>query len=208
MLVDYDDLISEASSEDLSGSSGSVDESVSEYDDVDLLERRKDMILDAAKDLPIIDTEDLKEQVVPEKGELRQFAPTYSQAIYENALKTEIAVGNYTKLRNDCSEERINMAFLIEEMCKLKNYKEEAYFTALSIADKYLVYTLVGGNSLPCFINLAIVSCLMAAKLEQPMCPSFTRMQRLVKKEWGVNAKAKEFCNLEEKILKTLNFEV
>lgn len=100
------------------------------------------------------------------------------------------------------------MAFLIEEMCKLKQYKEEAYFTALSIADKHLVYTIVGGNSLPCFINLAIVSCLMSAKLEQPMRPSFVRMQKLVKKEWGVSTKTTEFCNLEEKILRTLNFEV
>ena len=52
----------------------------------------------------------------------------------------------------------------------------ETIFTAVSLADRYLVSITVKKEKVPCLISLAVVSVLMAAKLEQPISPSFSRM--------------------------------
>ena len=85
------------------------------------------------------------------------------------------------------NEARSHMVFLIEEIHRLKEYKEETFYTAVSLADRYLVYLTVSNQQPPCLIRLAIITCLMAAKLDQPISPSFKRMMRLVKKEWDVD---------------------
>ena len=56
----------------------------------------------------------------------------------------------------------------------------------MSIADRYLglLSQKMDQEQLPCFIQLAIVSTLIAAKLEQPISPSFSRMVGLVLEEW------------------------
>ena len=68
------------------------------------------------------------------------------------------------------------MVRLIEELVLLREYKLETIFIAVSLADRYLVSIAVKKGRVPCLITLAVISVLMAAKLEQPVSPSFTRM--------------------------------
>jgi len=61
-----------------------------------------------------------------------------------------------------------------------KEYKNETLFIAANILDRY-----IGMIGLPNFprkemLNLATISILMAAKLEQPISPSFRRMINLL----------------------------
>ena len=59
--------------------------------------------------------------------------------------------------------------------------------------------------SSPCLIRLAIVSILMAAKLEEPMQPSFARMVTLVKNEWDFTLEKAELVELERQVMIVLN---
>ena len=68
------------------------------------------------------------------------------------------------------------MVMLIEQLVEIREYKMETIFTAVSLADRYLVSVAVKKEQVPCLISLAVVSVLMAAKLEQPISPSFDRM--------------------------------
>ena len=79
---------------------------------------------------------------------------------------------------------------------------------ACSLADRYLVNIAVTRQKAPCLIRLAIVCTLMSAKLEQPISPSFKRMVRLVEDEWNVVVEKADLIALEEKIIKTLDYEM
>lgn len=61
---------------------------------------------------------------------------------------------------------RQQMIILIEELNQLKEYKIETLYLAVSIADRYLVNIAVQGKAAPNLISLAVVSILMAAKME------------------------------------------
>ena len=106
------------------------------------------------------------------------------------------------------NEARSHMVFLIEEIHRLKDYKEETFYSADSLADRYLVYLTVSNQHPPCLIRLAIICCLIAAKLDQPISPSFKRMVRLVKKEWDVTVDNKDLINLEEHMIRVLDFSM
>lgn len=58
------------------------------------------------------------------------------------------------------------MVTLLEELTFLKRYKEETFYLALSIADRYLVQVAVKNKAAPCLITLAVVATLIAAKIE------------------------------------------
>jgi len=61
-----------------------------------------------------------------------------------------------------------------------KEYKPETLFTAAAIFDRYIAF--VGVDSFPKedIVCLSAISMLMAAKLEQPISPSFMRMIHLL----------------------------
>jgi hypothetical protein len=61
-----------------------------------------------------------------------------------------------------------------------KDYKIETLFTAGYVFDKYL--SIIGHWNYPRehILKLAIASLLLAAKLEQPISPSFTKMINLI----------------------------
>ena len=61
---------------------------------------------------------------------------------------------------------RRHMITLLEALNLEKDYKEETLYLAASLSDRYLVNLALNGEPAPCFIELAIVSTLMAAKLE------------------------------------------
>lgn len=73
------------------------------------------------------------------------------------------------------------MMTLMEDLNRLKEYKEKTLYLAASLADRYLVNLTVQLTAAPCLIRLAIICTLMAAKLEQPIQPSYNRMVKLVK---------------------------
>lgn len=90
----------------------------------------------------------------------------------------------------------------------MKEYKEDTLFLAASIADRYLVNLAVRKAQAPCLIRLAIICTLMAAKLEQPIQPSFNRMVKLVAEQWDVHITRQDLLDLEEDIIRTLDFDL
>jgi hypothetical protein len=88
-----------------------------------------------------------------------------------------------------------------------KNYRYETLFVACSILDRYLA--VIGWYSYPrekiCL--LATVATLMAAKLEQPMSPSFNKMIALLSEDEQKYVTKKRLIDLEEKVLIALSFD-
>ena len=58
------------------------------------------------------------------------------------------------------------MVRLIEELGYLKDYKLETVYSAVSLADRYLVNITVMKEQAPDLIALAVTCVLMAAKIE------------------------------------------
>jgi len=104
--------------------------------------------------------------------------------------KKEFAIGDYLDWTQGelkvSSLARRHLITLIEDLNRLKEYKEETLYLAASLVDRYLVNLAVKNHSAPCLIKLAVTSILMAAKLEESMQPNFNRMIRLVGREWNV----------------------
>ena len=98
------------------------------------------------------------------------------------------------------------MVMLIEEFANLKEYKLDTLYLAVSLADRYLVNIAVRGEKAPCLISLAVICILMAAKMEQPISPSFNRMILLLYENHKIKLKKVDLLDLEEKILRTLEF--
>lgn len=133
----------------------------------------------------------------------RQNAPEHSQTIYRKKLFSDRVIGDYISSEENCKtikvtkEVRLYMVTVIMEVHRLKNYREETLYLALSIADRFLAALLEQGRASPCLIHLAFVSILMAAKLEEPMQPSFKRMAALAKKEWEFDTAVVDLIALE-----------
>jgi hypothetical protein len=58
---------------------------------------------------------------------------------------------------------------LLESLHKEKEYKEETFYLAASLCDRYLATLSKMNCAAPCLIKLSIVATLLAAKLEQPV---------------------------------------
>ena len=76
---------------------------------------------------------------------------------------------------NDCywnlqsrvtDEERTHLIVVIEELIRMKEYKEETMYIACSIADRYVLSLAKTNHQPECLMNLAVTSVLMAAKME------------------------------------------
>ena len=100
-------------------------------------------------------------------------------------FKQEIAIGDYISLSestlNINAFMRSQMVQLIEELGILKHYKLETVFTAVSLADRYLVTVTVKRGQAPCLITLAVTCVLIAAKIEQPVSPNFGRLLKVLR---------------------------
>ena len=142
----------------------------------------------------------------------RQNMPEVAQAAYLNAKAGECAIGDYVSLPNNSikvtEEVRIYMVTVIVEIHRIKNYKEETLYLACSIADRFLALLTVLGHGSPCLIRLAFVSILMAAKMEEPIQPSFNRMVRLVANEWNFTTTKEELVQLERQVITLLDFDL
>ena len=155
---------------------------------------------------------DLSNEKDPYGGVKVQFAPEYSQSAYNTMVRSEVAIGDYIGFNtseNGVSElARKHMITLMEDLNRMKDYKEETLFLAASIADRYLVNLTVKKIATPCLIRLAIICTLMAAKLEQPIQPSFNRMVKLVAEQWDVQLTRQDLLDMEENVIRTLDFDL
>jgi len=100
------------------------------------------------------------------------------------------------------------MVTVIVELHRLKNYREETLYLACSLADRYLALLTTLRMPSPCLIRLAFVCTMMAAKLEEPIQPSFKRLVRLVHKEWAFTTSREELIDLEANVLSLLDWDL
>ena len=102
---------------------------------------------------------------------MRQFAAEFSQNAYETLLVKEVAIGDYISYNEGAlgvsAVARKHMVTLMEDLNQQKQYKEESFYIACSLADRYLVNCAVSGKRAPCLIKLAVIATLLSAKLEQ-----------------------------------------
>ena len=96
---------------------------------------------------------------------------------------------------------------IIQDLNKKKEYKQETLHMAGSIADRYLrIILATTDQQVPYLFTLGATCMLMAAKLEQPISPSFNRMIALLPAFAPEIIKKQDLINLEEKILIALQF--
>jgi hypothetical protein len=88
-----------------------------------------------------------------------------------------------------------------------KEYKPETLFIAASIFDRY-IHT-IGVSAVPKtdVVSLSVISTLMAAKLEQPVSPSFQRMINLLTAEEKPFTSKEKLVEMEATILYVLGFD-
>ena len=100
------------------------------------------------------------------------------------------------------------MITLLEDLNNSKAYKEETLYLAASLCDRYLVNVAIINAPNPCLIKLAVVCTLLAAKLEQPIHPSYSRMIKLVADDWNFPIEKKELIDLEMSVIHLLDFDL
>lgn len=89
-----------------------------------------------------------------------------------------------------------------------KQYRIETLFIAASLFDRYL--SAVGHWNFPReqICRLSTICLLIAAKLEQPIAPSFDRMIMHLSEEEKKNVSKEDLLNLEQDILVRLGFNI
>ena len=68
------------------------------------------------------------------------------------------------------------MILLMEDLVRSKGYNLETLYLAVSIADRYLVNLAVQREKAPCLVTLSVTCLLIAAKIEEPISPSYLAM--------------------------------
>jgi hypothetical protein len=147
-----------------------------------------------------------------------QFWAEYSQTSYEEAFSKQKIVFDYTaesytaipKLKIN-SKQREGIVALISELHKQKNYRKETLFIAFGLLDRYLALVVRDGLLLPelDLVHLAAVCLLMAAKLHQPLTPSFNQMILLLDEDYRKDPLCKkQMIELEFSMVKQLQFDV
>lgn len=95
----------------------------------------------------------------------------------------------------------------IFELHAKKAYKIETLFCACNIFDRYLQLKGHWNFPLDKIICLSTISMLLAAKLEQPMQPSFSRMLTLLSESEQELVTRQDLVALEADILLTFGFD-
>ena len=121
------------------------------------------------------------------------------------------AVGNYLTQTNKLAikaRDRDAMIMTIQYLHKKKaGYKPETMHLAGNIADRYLEHLAQSGGRAPSLAMLATTALLMAAKIEQPISPSFNRMINLLPSAERARINKSDLIDLEEKIVFALQFD-
>lgn len=85
----------------------------------------------------------------------------------------------------------------------------ETFHLAVSLADRYLeALSSQAYTPKVNFVALATISVIIAAKLEQPISPSFSRMISLLQDGWSSKITREGLIALEKHILETLDFNL
>lgn len=133
--------------------------------------------------IPKIDLNDQVNAGKKKKQVLKQFWPEFSQTSYIEAFNKQTVAGNYTvsakgaRVKIDVKQ-REGVVALISELHKWKNYQKETMFIAFGLLDRYLSLVVNEGLTVKelDLVHLAAVCLLLAAKLNQPLMPSFNQM--------------------------------
>ena len=88
-----------------------------------------------------------------------------------------------------------------------KDYREETVFMAANILDHYIFKIGVENFPKKKMVNLATTCMLMAAKLEQPVSPSFYKMINYLTENEKKYVSKSSLIDLEAKILVVLGFD-
>lgn len=130
-------------------------------------------------------------------------------------LSQDYAIGDYIakfsampSVASFSYQERERLISIIQDLTKKKEYKQETMHLAGNLADRYLSIALQQGKPVPNLFALGATVMLMAAKLEQPISPSFNRMLALLPSSEQSRITKQDIINLEEQILITLNFSL
>lgn len=121
-------------------------------------------------------------------------------------------IGDYTSGQKPfmTSNQRESFVELIEHLHKRKGYRVETFHSAVSIMDRFLWQAhkqrLV--KEVPSLPHLATICMLMAAKLQQPVSPSFNKMIEQLPDKHRHQVKKQELIDLEFFIVSTLQFDV
>lgn len=90
---------------------------------------------------------------------------------------------------------------------KKKGYKQETMHLAGNIADRYLSILAQYNKQAPCLDMLATTVLLMAAKMEEPIVPCFQIMISLLPSPQKDIITREMLIDLEEKIVRALDFD-
>lgn len=90
----------------------------------------------------------------------------------------------------------------------MKEYSEETFYIAVCVADRYLAALAQKGQMAPNLIQLGTISLLLAAKLNQHMNPCFEMMIDKLPNLLRKQVNREQLIRLEEKIIKTLDFDL
>jgi hypothetical protein len=136
-----------------------------------------------------------------------QFSCECSQNSYLHMLYTQDPlIGDYTKTASVTPQQRTTMVEQIVELHKLKQYKLETLFIAVGLADRFLSLVTQTNQQVPDMTHLALVCVLLAAKLEQPVSPSFNKMIALIPDNKMI--KKKTLIDLEHRLVFALQFSL
>ena len=148
---------------------------------------------------------------------MEQFAAEHSQSSYETILESQDPViGNYTQVMNAegksivSDKQRERIVSMMYYLVKRKEYKVETFYVAVSIMDRYFnkLINVFGYQNTPNWVQMAAVCVLMAAKLNQPVSPSFNRMIEQIPEDKRQAVSKSALIQLEFKIVTALEFEL
>eukprot|EP00354_Favella_ehrenbergii_P000033 CAMPEP_0170465412 /NCGR_PEP_ID=MMETSP0123-20130129/9764_1 /TAXON_ID=182087 /ORGANISM="Favella ehrenbergii, Strain Fehren 1" /LENGTH=115 /DNA_ID=CAMNT_0010731299 /DNA_START=1121 /DNA_END=1468 /DNA_ORIENTATION=- len=106
------------------------------------------------------------------------------------------------------AKDRESMVSLIQELHRVKGYAEDTFYLACSVADRYLTVLSTTGKRAPNLIQLATCAILMAAKMYQHMNPCFEMMIERLPTLLRKQVTREQLINLEEQIIRALDFNL
>jgi hypothetical protein len=165
----------------------------------------------ASGNLATCDTKDVKVLMDPSSFQsVDQFAPQCSQHAYMTMiLSQDHVIGDYTKEGVVTPADRDEIVKLMKLLHSEKKYKNETLHIAVSIMDRYhAALARPPSRRPPSKGAIATICMLMAAKLEQPISPSFTRMINLVPRKYAANLDKQTLIALERDIIFAFQFDL
>ena len=149
-------------------------------------------------------------QISEQKGE-PLFAADCTQNSYLTLLNTQdIVIGDYTSLASYFTpEKRAHIVNLLMHIHKQKKYKMDTFYIAVSLMDRYLKHVCESADKkIPAGPALAVICMLMAAKLEQPVSPSFNRMITCLPSDYRGGVTKPDLLRREVEIIFALEFSL